>query len=443
MTLLHTMSIAGSIAVVIYLLTSFLTKRYLPTAWHKIYLTITIALFAVPFGYFKKEYTAWLNQHLGVMAWYQESEVVKNMTNFTIFVYQDGVYASSIFLYMIALASVLLGVGGLTVLIRKYNTVYLNLMKGVVRFERGEIVLNELTEKKVSVYLCAGIKTPITIGIIRRKMILPDVKWEEGRLKDVLCHELVHVKVMDNLAKVILFLVVVLNFYNPLVYYLMYRWNLTAEMYCDDRVIRQKSTQERKEYAELIIDFAEMEGNTSLPIAGLSISQKQIKERIKNMKKTGRTYGKISKIAGLLLIAVTIFTSSLTVYAYEKQQVKHCDEPYERVEDVYLYSNWEQDGRTELDLKYETYEQYINADNVIFFISETGEVYYDVHSESYQNDVYKVCDHTYESGTIAKHVKYSDGGCKMDYYDGKWCTKCGDVVWGDFIKSSIYATCPH
>lgn len=53
MTFIHTMTFSGSIAVVLYMLLYFLTKRHLPVLWHKIYLTIAVFLFITPLPYFK------------------------------------------------------------------------------------------------------------------------------------------------------------------------------------------------------------------------------------------------------------------------------------------------------------------------------------------------------------------------------------------------------
>lgn len=227
MSLFHTMSLAGSTAVVIYLLLYFLTKRYLPILWHKVYLTVNILLFLVPFAWIKTEYAEVINQYLGFETWYQKHNVVKNMIEYTVFVYQNGVYMSNMLIYIIVFISVLFGVGGIVIRIKKYLNVYQKMMKGVERFEQGEFLISELTKgskrpEKNKVYLCAGLRTPITIGIVHGKIILPAVAWEENRLENALHHELVHVRAKDNFVKVILTFVVFLNFYNPFVYYLLY-----------------------------------------------------------------------------------------------------------------------------------------------------------------------------------------------------------------------------
>lgn len=416
----------------------------------KAYLTVNILLFLAPFALLKREYAEAINKCLYRETWYQKHNIVKDIIEHTVFVYWDGVYLSNVVMYIVAAVSVLFGIGGLIVLTEKYLTIYQKMMKGVERFERGELVINGLTKGskrpvEIRVYLCDGLRTPITIGIVHGKIILPAVAWEDKKLEDILRHELTHVRAKDNLVKVILVFVVFLNFYNPLVYYLLYRWNLAAEMYCDYKVTENKGLRETGSYIKLLIDFAENQKTGTMPIAGLNMSEKQLKERVENMKrlkKTGKKYGKMSRAAGVIITAAAIFVSSLTVYAYEERQIQYCDtESYEKVASFYLYSDSERDGQTALDTKYDAYEEYANDNNVIFFVSETGEVHYDVYTVADQ--LYIACSHTYSSGTAAKHVKDGKGGCKMEYYDGKWCTKCGHIVYGDFVKASVYAVCPH
>lgn len=94
----------------------------------------------------------------------------------------------------------------------------------------------------VKVYRCSELDVPVATGLLFGKIVLPDVKFREDRLKDVLNHELTHIKVKDNLVKMLLLAVVILNFYNPLVYFLWKRWNIIAEMYCDETVLLEKNT---------------------------------------------------------------------------------------------------------------------------------------------------------------------------------------------------------
>lgn len=73
------------------------------------------------------------------------------------------------------------------------------------------------------------------------------------------------------------------------------------------------------------------------------------------------------------------------------------------------------------------------------FVTETGEIY----EVQLQEQVNPACNHVFQSGTFSKHLLESDGGCTIEYYEGKRCSKCGYFVRGDFIKEVSYAKCPH
>lgn len=392
-----------------------------------------------------------LSRYFGHEAWFQKNDAIQNMIHYTVFVYPSGVYVSNAPTYLLIFVSILFGTGGLAIFMKRYLTVYRQIMKGVERYEQGETVVKWLEKERkrpvnAKVYLCAGLKSPITIGLLHGSIILPRNAWKQNRLGDVLRHELGHIRAKDNIMKVILAVVVLLNFYNPLVYYLLYRWSMTAELYCDNQVIADKSIEETGEYILFLIHTAEIQGGGKMPITGLNMSRKQLKERIaymKRMKKTGNKYGIMSKAMGMLILAAAVFASSLTVCAYEERHIWYLDTPYEEVEDCIWYDNWEDAIGFDPNAKYDSYEKYIIADNIVVFISDDEKVYYDTNTMEQEYQAHRACSHTYVSGTVMKHAKDGKGGCKMDYYDGQRCTKCGHVVYGDFIKAVVYAVCPH
>ena len=452
MTLLHTMSLAGSVAVGVYLMSFFLTKRYLPILWHKIYLTVNIFLFFMPVAYLKKRYMDIVHECPILSAWFQNKKVVEKISNYSIYVYQEGICIPNLLKYIILLVTIFIAICGLIFFFNRYCTVYRKITREAVQFDRGGLVLNELEKErrihiKSKVYLCKEIKAPITIGTIHRKIVLPDVAWENSRLIDVLHHELIHVRIMDNFFKMLLLLVVILNFYNPLVYYLWYRWNLVTELYCDYKVTENKSIQETGRYAKLIIDFAEMQKTSGLPIVGLSISEKQLKERIehlKNLKMASPNYGKMGNVFGTFVMIAVVFVSSLTAFAYDKTQIVYSDLPYENLSDVYFANGTREEAAiVEEDLKYDAYDKYAHADLDTFFVSETGVICYEVYTETEIGQKYAKCNHIWTEGTVGRHQKNGNDGCDIDYYNGKQCTECKGTICGNFVRTSIYGKCPH
>lgn len=445
MSLFHTMGFAGSVAILVYMLSYVYTKRYLPTVWHKVYLTITIALFLIPFPYFCMNYGAWVRKVLRIGKFLQDKGGQINNSGYSIHIYRNGIYTCNELSYAIVIILCLVSICLMFCMVMNYRRTQ-RMIQDCSSLSKDETNLLHLLDRDVGVkvYRCSEVDVPVVTGLLNGKIVLPDVEFEEDRLKDVLNHELTHVKVKDNLVKLLLLMVVILNFYNPLVYYLWKRWSITAEMYCDEKVLLEKNTQQMKDYANMIVDFAVGKYINKIPFMGLgkNTGEKELKERIKNMKRTKRTFGLLSKVAGTVLIVTGIFASSLTAAAYQPVDVERFNMDYDAskvqtyfIEDITTVQVYEQE-----DCNLHKMEEYITAENCEIFVDENGNVYYGNESEI---QPYSTCTHNYVSGTHALHYTYSDGHCKVEYYSGKRCSKCGDLVFGDHISTQTFDKCPH
>lgn len=445
MSLFHTMGFAGSVAILVYMLSYVYTKRYLPTVWHKVYLTITIALFLIPFPYLCMNYGAWVRKVLRIGKFLQGKGGQINNSGYSIHIYRNGIYTCNELSYAIVIILCLVSICLMFCMVMNYRRTQ-RMIQDCSSLSKDETNLLHLLDRDVGVkvYRCSEVDVPVVTGLLNGKIVLPDVEFEEDRLKDVLNHELTHVKVKDNLVKLLLLMVVILNFYNPLVYYLWKRWSITAEMYCDEKVLLEKDTQQMKDYANMVVDFAVGKYINKIPFMGLgkNTGEKELKERIKNMKRTKRTFGLLSKVAGTVLIVTGIFASSLTAAAYQPVDVERFNMDYDAskvqtyfIEDVTTVQVYEQE-----DCNLHKMEEYITAENCEIFVDENGNVYYGNESEI---QPYSTCTHNYVSGTHALHYTYSDGHCKVEYYSGKRCSKCGDLVFGDHISTQTFDKCPH
>ena len=107
----------------------------------------------------------------------------------------------------------------------------------------------------------------------------------------------------------------------------------------------------------------------------------------------------------------------------------------------YFYAEGEELNLVEQDEQLKELEQYIVEAGNAFFVDEEGTVYYlDNEADSKPRST---CKHDYVNGTSVKHLKFPDGSCRLDYYSGQMCSKCGVTILGDYLKSSLYPSCPH
>ncbi len=446
MSLFHTMGLAGSAAIIIYMLFYIYTKRHLPTVWHKVYLTITIALFLIPFPYLCMDYGAWVRKLLRAEKFLQSKGGQIDNSGYLIFIYKNGISVCNELLYVATFTFILVSVCLIFCMARNYKKVHKKILRCSNSSEMETNMLHVLGgNTKIKVYRCRGLYTPVAIGLIYGNVILPDTDFTQDRLKDTLNHELVHIKVKDNLVRLILFIVVILNFYNPLVYYLWRRWSIVAEMYCDEKVLAGKNTQQVKDYANMVVDFAEGKYSARLPFMALgkNAGEKELKERIRNMMKHRKKVGLFGKVVGTVLIVTGVFASSLTAAAYQSTDVAYLNvsNDADKVQAFFIEKDVKQlKGQNDEELN--RVEAHITAEEGVLFVDESGNVYYDNIGES-EIQPHNTCTHTYVSGTQAVHYIYSDGHCKVDYYSGQRCSKCGKNIFGDHISTQTFDKCPH
>ena len=177
-------------------------------------------------------------------------------------------------------------------------------------------------------------------------------------------------------------------------------------------------------------------------VLGKNAGEKELKERIKNMMKRRKKFGLLSKVVGTILIATGVFASSLTAAAYQSKDVAYLDvnNDADKVQSFFIEGAEQLQGQNNGYLN--EIETYITAEEDVIFVDESGNVYYDNAGEN-GIQPYNTCTHTYVNGTQAVHYIYSDGHCKVDYYSGQRCSKCGKNIFGDHISTQTFDKCPH
>ena len=109
--------------------------------------------------------------------------------------------------------------------------------------------------RKVEVLLHEGVPGPLTCGIWRPAILLPDeaCEWNEADLRRALVHELEHVRRDDWAIQLAARATCVLYWFHPLVWAAFRRLSLEAERAADDAVVR---SAEHTEYADQLVSLA-------------------------------------------------------------------------------------------------------------------------------------------------------------------------------------------
>lgn len=151
-----------------------------------------------------------------------------------------------------------------------------------------------------NIYISQVISTPFALGLRNPKIYLPSNLTDAQEY--VITHEQTHLAQRDNLAKILGYVVLILHWFNPLVWLAFKLFVTDMEMSCDESVIRNSKEDIRKEYSQSLLELSIEKSTLGVPMA---FAEGNPKERIKNVMKSNTK--KIIGFAGIgavILIAV-------------------------------------------------------------------------------------------------------------------------------------------
>ena len=102
------------------------------------------------------------------------------------------------------------------------------------------------------VFLCDYIDTPFILGIVRPKIYLPS-DMDPADASHVLAHERAHLKRKDHWWKPLGFALLSIHWFNPLLWIAYILLCRDIELACDERVIRDFCSTEKKAYSEALL----------------------------------------------------------------------------------------------------------------------------------------------------------------------------------------------
>ncbi len=106
---------------------------------------------------------------------------------------------------------------------------------------------------KDNIYLCDRIDTPFIFGIIRPKIYLPSLMYEEDRAF-VLAHERAHLKRKDHIWKALGFALLTVYWFNPVIWLSYILLCKDIELACDEKVIKEMGAEMKKPYSMALIN---------------------------------------------------------------------------------------------------------------------------------------------------------------------------------------------
>lgn len=162
-----------------------------------------------------------------------------------------------------------------------------------------------------NILICDRISSPFVFGIIRPRIYLPSDLSEKEK-SYVIAHEQAHIKHHDNLWKPLGYIILSIHFFNPLCWIAFKLFTNDIELACDERVIKNYDTKDKKGYSTALLSCS-IERNI-LSVCPFSFGESGLKQRIKSVlgykKPTIRIV--ILSFAVCLLTAMSFMTNPIT-----------------------------------------------------------------------------------------------------------------------------------
>lgn len=212
----------------------------------------------------------------------------------------------------------------------------------------------------LKIYRLNHSSSPFLLG---NNIYLSDKVANSDMAQYAICHEYCHYKHLDPLWTAIRFLVLALNWYNPLIWYAFVIVEQDCELACDEAVLsilgEDKSIEYGKVLLSLLSDKSFGKHDFYLSTAMNGRSKKFMKDRITNIKHS-KKYGVIP-VAITIAISLIMAGCSLVEFNEETKDSENASEHIETVNSV----------ESEIDL-IETDESAVESETV--FPSETNTV---------------------------------------------------------------------
>ncbi len=162
-----------------------------------------------------------------------------------------------------------------------------------------------------------NVSSPMLVGIIKPKIILPKKSISIDDLELILTHELIHFKRKDLITKLVLLFINTLNFFNPLIYFLIKDIDKYCEYSCDEKLIKIHNENKEKDYCLAILNSLNPNKNTNIYFSTtFACNKNNLKRRLENImiKDKPKNKLKITLASSFFTFACIIFILIFSIY---------------------------------------------------------------------------------------------------------------------------------
>ena len=158
-----------------------------------------------------------------------------------------------------------------------------------------------------NVYRCTQWSTPFVLGIIAPCIYVPESVSEED-LPQVLAHERCHIRRWDHVVKPFAFLLLAVNWFNPVLWAAYVLLGRDMENACDEMALKNADAAQRAAYSRVLVSCAAQPKMAA--VCPLAFGEVAVKERVKNVLgyKKPAIWAAVILAAAAVVIGVCLLT---------------------------------------------------------------------------------------------------------------------------------------
>lgn len=154
--------------------------------------------------------------------------------------------------------------------------------------------------KPPALLVCTSLHTPVVLGMLRPKILLPHKELDNGTLL-ALQHELTHYRWGDVYLKALFVLACTLHWFNPAAHWARLRFAHFCEEACDERMVLSMDSCKRKEYAQTLLEYAGKPAPA--PASGFSHRAQKLQKRLVRLLQPTAPRLRLRVLCSILMVA--------------------------------------------------------------------------------------------------------------------------------------------
>ncbi len=131
-----------------------------------------------------------------------------------------------------------------------------------------------------NVYRCTDWSTPFVLGVLTPRIYVPETVSEQD-FPQVLAHERCHIRRWDHVWKPLAFLLLAVNWFNPVLWAAYVLLGRDMERACDEMVLKNADAAQRAAYSRALVACAAQPKMAA--VCPLAFGEVAVKERVKNV----------------------------------------------------------------------------------------------------------------------------------------------------------------